>query len=241
MERFGLVGLPNAGKSALFNALTGGSALVAPHPFSTTETNVGVARLMDFIAKYGSSPVDRATVKAIDINGADVEVTLNGQEPVCYVFKTMSEAHFGELSFFRVYSGHIHSGTDLFNSDRKVTERAAHHAAVGELDRALRHARRLTRKDLRQQLVGQLGQLAWHRDATLGDLDERGEPVVQRVQPVARRSAHLLEEGQPEGRLIPTDFAQRASDDEYQHTASVSHGPPSSRRARRRSRPATCW
>jgi len=48
---------------------------------------------------------------------------LNSPETVCYIFKTMSEAHFGELSFFRVYSGHIHSGTDLFNSDRKVSER----------------------------------------------------------------------------------------------------------------------
>jgi GTP-binding protein YchF len=47
MERFGIVGLPNAGKSALFNALTGGDAVVAPHPFSTTETNVGVAIVPD--------------------------------------------------------------------------------------------------------------------------------------------------------------------------------------------------
>ena len=37
MERLGIVGLPNAGKSALFNALTGGNALVASHPFATTE------------------------------------------------------------------------------------------------------------------------------------------------------------------------------------------------------------
>jgi len=43
VERLGLVGLPNAGKSALFNALTAGSAAVAPHPFSTTETSIGVA------------------------------------------------------------------------------------------------------------------------------------------------------------------------------------------------------
>lgn len=47
MERFGIVGLPNSGKSALFNALTGGDAVVAPHPFSTTETNVGVAMVPD--------------------------------------------------------------------------------------------------------------------------------------------------------------------------------------------------
>jgi GTP-binding protein YchF len=48
MERFGLVGLPNSGKSALFNALTGGGAPVAAHPFSTTDTHVGVAIVPDF-------------------------------------------------------------------------------------------------------------------------------------------------------------------------------------------------
>jgi ribosome-binding ATPase len=47
VERFGIVGLPNAGKSALFNALTGGDAVVAAHPFSTTETNIGVAIVPD--------------------------------------------------------------------------------------------------------------------------------------------------------------------------------------------------
>jgi GTP-binding protein YchF len=47
MERFGLVGLPNSGKSSLFNALTGGNAVVASHPFSTTETSVGIAQVYD--------------------------------------------------------------------------------------------------------------------------------------------------------------------------------------------------
>src|ERR1700726_1874090 len=47
MERLGIVGLPNAGKSSLFNALTGGAAPVAAHPFSTTESTVGVAQVPD--------------------------------------------------------------------------------------------------------------------------------------------------------------------------------------------------
>jgi GTP-binding protein YchF len=47
VDRVGLVGLPNSGKSALFNALTSGNAIVAPHPFSTIETEVGVAHVPD--------------------------------------------------------------------------------------------------------------------------------------------------------------------------------------------------
>lgn len=46
-ERLGIVGLPNSGKSSLFNALTGGAAVVASHPFTTTENSVGVARVPD--------------------------------------------------------------------------------------------------------------------------------------------------------------------------------------------------
>src|SRR5262245_1025659 len=61
---------------------------------TAAESNVGVARLMDFIAKYGSSPVDRAQVKAIDANDAEVDIALTAPEPVLYIFKTISEAQF---------------------------------------------------------------------------------------------------------------------------------------------------
>ena len=91
--------------------------------FTSAETNVGVARLMDFIAKYGSSPVDRMKIAAHDAEGAEVEVALNGDDPVLYVFKTTHEDQFGDLSLFRVYSGSVHVNMDLLNTDRKVNER----------------------------------------------------------------------------------------------------------------------
>jgi len=90
---------------------------------TAAESNVGVARLMDFIAKYGSSPVDREKVHAVDVNGNDMEVALSAPEPVLYVFKTISEAQSGDLSFFRLYSGSVRLGQDLYNSARKITER----------------------------------------------------------------------------------------------------------------------
>ena len=90
---------------------------------TSAETNIGVARLMDFIAKYGSSPVDREKVKATDPDGKEVEVSLTDSDPVLYVFKTMSEAQFGEMSFFRIYSGSVKFGSELFNTGRRSTEK----------------------------------------------------------------------------------------------------------------------
>ncbi|MGH9068966.1 MAG: redox-regulated ATPase YchF [Acidimicrobiales bacterium] len=74
VERLGLVGLPNAGKSSLFNALTGGSAAVAAHPFSTTETSVGIAqvpdaRLLALTEVSHSRKTVHASVEVVDIAG----------------------------------------------------------------------------------------------------------------------------------------------------------------------------
>ena len=74
MERFGFVGLPNAGKSSLFNALAGGGALAAPYPFATKDPNVGAARIPDErltrLAEMSKSRnVVPAQVEFLDIGG----------------------------------------------------------------------------------------------------------------------------------------------------------------------------
>ena len=74
MERLGLVGLPNSGKTSLFNALTGAEAPVASHPFTTTETSVAVAPLpdarLDALARMSASrKVVRAGMEVVDIAG----------------------------------------------------------------------------------------------------------------------------------------------------------------------------
>jgi hypothetical protein len=74
MERFGLVGLPNAGKSSLYNALTGGGALAAPYAFATKDPNIGVAKVpdsrLDRLADMSKSRnVVHAAIQVVDIGG----------------------------------------------------------------------------------------------------------------------------------------------------------------------------
>jgi ribosome-binding ATPase YchF (GTP1/OBG family) len=70
----GIVGLPNVGKSTLFNALTRNNVLAANYPFATIEPNVGVVSLPDpRLAKlaeiHGSARILPATVSFVDIAG----------------------------------------------------------------------------------------------------------------------------------------------------------------------------
>ena len=74
MERFGFVGLPNAGKSSLYNALAGGGALAAPYAFATTDPNIGVAKVFDErLDKLGemskTKSIIPASVQFADIGG----------------------------------------------------------------------------------------------------------------------------------------------------------------------------
>jgi ribosome-binding ATPase len=70
----GIVGLPNVGKSTLFNALTRASALASNYPFATIEPNVGIVgipdpRLKALASLYDDAPIVPATVRFVDIAG----------------------------------------------------------------------------------------------------------------------------------------------------------------------------
>jgi len=70
----GIVGLPNVGKSTLFNALTRANALASNYPFATIEPNVGIvgipdSRLAALAGLYNSARIVPATVRFVDIAG----------------------------------------------------------------------------------------------------------------------------------------------------------------------------
>lgn len=72
--KIGIVGLPNVGKSTLFNALTKAGALAANYPFATIEPNTGIVEVPDERLKvlanlYGSKKIIPATVNFVDIAG----------------------------------------------------------------------------------------------------------------------------------------------------------------------------
>jgi GTP-binding protein YchF len=72
--KLGMVGLPNAGKSTLFNALTGGEAAAGNYPFSTVDKNVGIVTVADdrlavLQEIFGAKKATPATIEFVDVAG----------------------------------------------------------------------------------------------------------------------------------------------------------------------------
>ncbi|HEY6953188.1 MAG TPA: elongation factor G [Bacteroidota bacterium] len=92
---------------------------------SATTLNIGCQQLLDFIVTYGPSPKDRGPVKAVNHQTkAEIDVQPDpSAQPSLFIFKTISEQHVGELSYFRVYSGTVTAGMDLVNESNGKAER----------------------------------------------------------------------------------------------------------------------
>ena len=82
--------------------------------------NIGVQRLLDVLVNFLPAPHEMPSIKGEDGGTRKCEATAPSS---ALVFKTISEAHVGELSFFRVYSGAVKTGDDLMNSTQNNTER----------------------------------------------------------------------------------------------------------------------
>jgi elongation factor G len=99
--------------------------LIIPVLCTAAIHSIGTQTLTEFICKFCPSPVDAAPFigkKTGTEEPAEVMPDSNGA-PLIFIFKTISEPHVGEMSFFRVLSGKITAGMDLHNQNKNKTER----------------------------------------------------------------------------------------------------------------------
>ena len=87
--------------------------------------NTGITSLLDSVVAYLPSPSDFVQISGkVPDTGKEKLVKISADAPLCaFSFKTVSEPHVGELSFFKVYAGKLQSGVDVYNSTREVSER----------------------------------------------------------------------------------------------------------------------
>ena len=86
--------------------------------------NKGVKPLLDAVIDYLPSPLDTPAIKGTDLNGKAAERHPRDDEPFSSLaFKVMTDPFVGRLTFFRVYSGHLSSGSYVLNSTKGSKER----------------------------------------------------------------------------------------------------------------------
>jgi elongation factor G len=133
--------------------------------------NKGVQPLLDAVVDYLPSPVDREAIKGIDEKTGEETVRIaSDDEPFSMLaFKIMDDPFVGSLTFARVYSGKIESGTTVVNSTKDKRER------IGRM--LLMHAN--NREDVKEAFAGDIIALAGLKDTRTGDtLCDPLKPVV---------------------------------------------------------------
>jgi elongation factor G len=133
--------------------------------------NKGVQPLLDAVVDYLPSPIDVAAVKGTSIDGkTEMERRCSDEEPFSgLAFKIMVDPFVGTLTFFRVYSGVIESGTGVVNSGRDKRER------IGRM--LLMHANH--REEIKEARAGDIVALVGLKDTITGDtLCDAAKPVV---------------------------------------------------------------
>jgi elongation factor G len=99
-------------------------SLLAPVLLSAANREVGIAGILEAIAKYLPSPAEEPPVTAIDAGGKEVQVPPDPAGPLlAQVFKTTADPFVGRLTYFRVYSGTIRSHDHVLNANRSEEER----------------------------------------------------------------------------------------------------------------------
>ncbi|MFA5832618.1 MAG: elongation factor G [Bacteroidota bacterium] len=137
----------------------------------SSTTNVGALNLLEFISNYCPTPAEIQTVKATDINTQkEIDVKIDDASPASlFVYKTVSEHHVGELSFFKVYSGAILPGMDMVNESNGKPERLGQVFVMNGRER----------KEIAKLHAGDLGAVVKLKDThTNNTLSTKSFPVI---------------------------------------------------------------
>ena len=138
--------------------------------------NKGVQLMLDAVVDYLPSPLDVPAIKGIDPNtDAEVERHSSDEEPFsALAFKVMTDPFVGRLTFFRVYSGTLQSGSYVKNSTKGKRER------VGRILQM--HAN--SRQEIPEVFSGDIAAAVGLKDTTTGDTlcDEKAEVILESME-----------------------------------------------------------
>ncbi len=133
---------------------------LVPVVCGTAFKNKGVQTLLDAVVDYLPSPIDIPAVQGANKKGEVVERKADDKAPfAALVFKIMADKHVGQLSFARIYSGTLKSGSYVYNSTKDSKER------VGRILRM--HANK--REDVDEAYAGEIVAVAGLKQVTTGD------------------------------------------------------------------------
>ena len=132
--------------------------------------NKGVQPLLDAVVDYLPSPLDVPPIKGVDDKGKEVVRKSSDSEPfAALAFKIMDDPFVGTITFCRIYSGTLASGTGVVNSTKERKER------IGRM--LLMHAN--NREDIKEAYAGDIVALAGLKEVRTGDtLCDPQKPVI---------------------------------------------------------------
>ncbi len=136
--------------------------------------NMGVKLALDAVIDYLPAPTDIAAIKGVDLNDNPIERHASDSEPfAALAFKVMNDPFVGNLTFFRVYSGVLKSGSYVINSTTGQKER------IGRILQM--HAN--TRKEISEVYSGEIAAAVGLKDTTTGDTlcDEKNQVILEKM------------------------------------------------------------
>jgi len=163
----------DVGPDEIVSALRGAvlKLLLVPVLAGASFKNKGVQPLLDAVVDYLPSPVDLPPVEGVDPRTGKPAVRLpKAAEPfAALAFKIMADPYVGQLTFFRVYSGTLASGTYVYNATRGTRER------IGRLLRM--HANK--REEIKEVSAGDIAAAVGLKGTKTGDtLCDEAHPIV---------------------------------------------------------------